>query len=348
MRLTRTLTVAGLVLAVSACEQDSQGLPFDVDSATTRTVPAEGGVVSTPAGAAVAIPGGALSGPLTVTLAPTSVPGAVEGSAASTAFSIEPAGTLLDQAGEFEIKLSSSLASNQAWLTTLVHVSGGTVTESSGGDVDLGTGILTTSIDRFGTYLAVVPPASVVFPVSSGGPALSLSTLGGPGAFIGVTIDSLKAACGTPGKRCSGVQATASRNLLDLVEDAALLYPVVAGGLTINSTSVTGSVMARATLRVLLESLRTALSVEIHALLEPTALTVATQTATELHLTNMRVRVSGGPASGAAVEQTTDVSIPLTGSTGLVTVGRSFDIRVAGGATQPASVAFTFPVSVFE
>lgn len=337
-----------LLATVTACEQSTQPLPFEIEGSSTRSISAEGGTVSSPAGASLTFPEGAVTGPMTVTVAPVATPTQAPGTTASSAFSIEPSGTVLEQPGLLEVRLAQPYNPESAWLSSIVGVRGGVVDEYSAGRIDLSTGILTTDIDRFSTFVAVTPPQSAVFPVESAAGG-SLSIAPDVTGFFGVTVDSVTVDCGGPANRCEGVSATSTQNLLDLVDEAALIYPELTGALRIGSLTVTGSIRARATLRILLESGQTAESIEVDALLEPTAQTVAMQTENEIRLTNVRHRVSGGASgSGQAVDEIAALIIPRSGPTGTATVQRSFEIKVAGGATETATVSFTFPVMVFE
>lgn len=255
---------------------------------------------------------------------------------------------LLDRPALLELRLSRPLDLDSAWLSTIVGIRTGTVEEYPAGRVDLGTGIVASEVQHLATFLAVTPPSSALFPVTSGsGPSFSVAPA--DAAFVGVAVDSVKVGCGAPANRCEGVTASATQNLLDQVDRAALLYPELTGALRIGATAVTGSITASATLRVLLKSGQTAESVEVNALLEPTAQTVAVQTATDIRLTNMRHRVSGSAdGSTQAVDEIATLTIPRSGPSGRVSVRRSFGIKVAGGGTETATVSFTFPVRVFE
>src|SRR5687768_10215623 len=129
MRIVRRLILAGWFLALVGCEQESQSLPFEVETETTRSGSPERGAISSPGGAAVGFPAGAVAGRLLGTLAAVATPAAVEGAVASSACSLEPATTVLHQAAQLEVRLWPGLPAGSAWLASLVGISGGIVRE---------------------------------------------------------------------------------------------------------------------------------------------------------------------------------------------------------------------------
>lgn len=341
--------VSGLVMLtlLVGCEQENQPLPFDPGAVGSQTISAQGGSVSTPAGAAVHFPSGALSGSVTVTIGETEVPAQAQsaGTAASSAFAIEPAGTVLSQAADLELKFSKNIDPSRSWLASIVSVTNGLVEEHASSRVDLSTGIVGTEIDRLGTVLVVIPSASNVFPVRASVSA-ALIPVSSPAVFLGVTADSISVTCGDPDDPCAGSTVTASQNLLDMVEDAALIYPKIEGVFRIGATQVTGSITANTSLRILLESGLTAETVEVNAVLEPTAATTVTESASEIRFSQVHHRISGSGEQSGSVNETTTLVVPRTGSTGSVTIHRTFDIETSGGAREPATVTITFPVTI--
>ncbi len=338
----------GLLASLAACDQTSQNLPFEVEGETIRTITADGGTISSPAGVSLTVPAGAFSGPTTVTLGQVQAPAGVPGSPTSSAFSIESSGSPLGRAAQLEIRLAETADPALAWMASIVGTTGGGFVEYPGGRVDLSTGVVWNGVDGLGTFVAVIPPPEAIFPVQEG-LSLSRSAALSLPAFVGVTIDSIAVDCGDAANRCGGVSARASGNLLRMVSASALLYPHFSGTLRIGEESVTGSINARATMRILLGSQQTSESIEVTALLEPTPLTEVIQTDDEIQLTNVRHWIGGsGYGVGDATEEIATLSIPLSGSTGTISVQRAFEIRVTGGVRETAIVSFTFPITLFE
>ena len=338
----------GLLATLAACDQSSQSLPFGIDEETTRTITADGGTITSPAGVSLTLPAGAVSGPATITLREIAPPSGVPGTPSSQAFSITSPTAQLDAPAELEIRLAEDVDPASAWMASVVGSADGVIDEYPNGRIDLSTGFLSSDIGRFASFMAVIPPPAVIFPVEpetdSARPSIAVLP-----SFAGVTIDSIAVECGQPASRCAGLSATASGNLLNMVSASALLYPRIAGTLRIGEESVTGSINARATLRILLESERTAESIEVNALLEPTAETTVIQTPNEIHLTNVRQRISGSVYGiGQTTEEITTLVIPRSDGAGLVSVRRPFEIRVAGGNRETAAITFTFPVTLYE
>ena len=122
--MVRRIPVLLAALAVAACEQESQQLPFATEAATTRTVPASGGTVSNAAGVAVQFPAGSVGAGTTVTITPGSVPAAAQNSgvAVSNGFALEPAGTQLATPAQVEVKFNTEQDRSRAWLTSVVNV----------------------------------------------------------------------------------------------------------------------------------------------------------------------------------------------------------------------------------
>jgi hypothetical protein len=344
MVMLRRFFVLSVLVAAAGCEQETQKLPFDVDAATTGTVTSQGGVVSNAGGASVSFPSGSLASNVQVSVTPSTVPASLNasGAAASDGFKIEPEGTTLTKPAELELKFAPT--GDRAWLASVVGVSNGTVREYGATRVDLSTGVAAADIVRLGSFAVVIPEASAVYRVQAASrveiPIVNAVQPGQRSRTVSVN-------CGAPGNRCTGLTVTATQNLLDQVKDAAAVYPKVSGTLTINGASASGSINASAAVRVQLESGQTAESIELVALLQPTAGTVVTETDTQLRLTNVLHRVSGGTSSEtAAAEEVTTLVINKSSGNGSIVIDRDFNIRVSGGSTQSANVAIAVPVQL--
>lgn len=336
--------MAAALVALVGCEQQSQSLPFDVAASVTRTVGGQGGTVSTPAGASVSFPSGSVSGSVEVSVSATDAPSEVraEGTPATEAFRLEPVGTSLSKPAELELRLSDS--DPHAWLATVVSSVNGVVRNYASTRVDLATGLVSAGIDQLGVVAAVIPPASAVFPVESRRAAALMPVAR---SSTSLSVEQVVVACGNPGTPCSGLTVTATQNLLDLVEEAAVVYPSIAGGFDVNGGDVSGSIAASASLRIKLESGQTSESVEVNAVLEPTAGTQVTETATDVIFTNVLHRISGATDSESATEEeVTTLVVPKSGAGGVVTIDRTFEIRNEDGDLEPARVTLTFPVSI--
>ena len=346
--MSRWIFAAGVLVALGGCEQSPQALPFDVEASVTRTIGASGGTVSTAAGAAVHFDEGSIPGGTQVTLSTTQVPSAAlrAGAPASGAFQLEPAGLTLSEPAQLELKFTPSTDPSRAWLASVVAVVDGNVREYGNSRVDLGTAVVSADIERLGTVLTVIPPAAAIFPLSPIPSRAQPATL--PASAL-VLTDSVAVRCGTPENRCTGLSVSATKNLLDQVQNAALLYPVIQGALRIVGTSASGSLTANTSVRIQLQSGQTAESVEVNALLQPTAATVVTETPTEVRLTAVRHRISGSIDNETqAREFVGTLVIPRTGSSGTITVDRTFEVRTQGGGIEPARVTLTFPVTIYE
>lgn len=342
----RRIAVATALLALVGCEQETQTLPFDVETSVTRTVSSRGGTVSTPAGASVHFPSNSLSSTVDVSIATTTAPAEIlrSGAPASEAFRIEPVGTVLDNPADLALKFQATTDPSRAWLATIVSSANGAVRRYGTSRVDLSLGIVSADIEQLGVVAAVIPPTSAIFPVQLV-PSASIE----PSQLspVAARVQSVVAQCGDAADPCSGLTVSASQNLLNQVEDAAVVYPAIEGSFTVGSTAVTGVIKATAALRIKLQSGQTAESVEFHAVLKPTAATAVIETASEIRFTNVRHRISGGRDSETGTrEEITTLVIPKPDAAGRITVHRHFEIRTAGGGLEPARVTLTFPVII--
>jgi hypothetical protein len=347
MKLKQLSALAALVAVVGACEQESQPLPFSVtpEAEVTRSIPASGGTLSTAAGASVQFPAGALGGGAVVTLRSGAPAAAVQrsGSVVSAGYGLEPEGTVLAQAAPVELRIQAQRR-DSLWLASVVNVAGGVAEERGSGRVDLATGVVRASIGRLGNMAVVVPEAAAIVPVGRTANFVA-EPLRAPLAASGT--DSLAAGCGAPGNRCHGMAVGVSANLLDQVENAALVYPQVRGALRLDGGRVSGALELSTALRAQLRSGATSESVEVWARVAPTEWTQVTETASAIQLSYMRIRVAGEGGVSAAQEEVVALTISKCGQTAPVTVTRSFRIDTGNGM-EDARVSVTFPVRIHQ
>jgi hypothetical protein len=222
----RHVPIAVAFLAVLAgCEQTSQQLPFEGDTALpiTRQIPAAGGTVNSGAGASVAFPAGALGPGASVTVTPRTAAAPLGTSAAAYSFRIDPAGIHLASPAQVELKLRGD--DQSSWLASLVLDVNGELIAIGDASVDLALGTVRGEIPALGDVSAVIPPAhAVAFPtvlrqsgVSASAPAAGTS---------GSEIRSLFHDCDTRSACDRPIQIEASSNLLSLTDRLAVLFPV--------------------------------------------------------------------------------------------------------------------------
>ena len=82
---------------------------------------------------------------------------------------------------------------------------------------------------------------------------------------VRVSATTLRGDCGAPAKRCAGLSVEVSRNLLALVDTAAIVYPQLSGQITINGTSATGALVMQAPVRVRLASRANAATIPVRS-----------------------------------------------------------------------------------
>jgi hypothetical protein len=335
------------LIGLVGCQQQTQRLPFDVAAPASGTVTSAGGVVSTPAGAALHFPAGSVASPLSVSIVPVAMPAESgrSGHPVSAAFRLEPAGAVLTRPAELELKLSAGVGS-AAWLASVVHVVDGGVEEIGSARVDLSTGVVAASIGRLGTVTLVIPEPAAVHVVRRRG-TQAAEPIAAPSDVPLLASDSVSVRCGEAGERCAGLEVEASGVLLDQVEDAAVVYPRFEGALQLSGVGASGLIRATASLRVKLQSGQTAETLEVIATLEPTPQTIVVETASELTLTHVRHRISGTLEGGSEEEEEIrTLVIPKTVDGGLLTIQRVFRIRTSGGSLEPAEVSLAVPVQI--
>lgn len=337
--------------AVAGCQQDSQSLPFDVDggSETVKTVGTTAPVrITTGGGASVQFPAGSVASSTSISFASVSAPAAVQqsGTPVSGAFRVEPAGLRLEKAATAELKFTPT-ADSRAWLASVVNITPTGVQELGNTRLDLRAGIADAPFRTLGTLAVVVPDPSAVVRVQRRGASLNVSATRAD--LLATGTDSLATDCGDPGNRCAGLSATASENLLSLVEEAAAVYPRITGRLRISGATASGEFNLATTIRVLLQSGASAESVDFEALIRPTATTVVTEDASEIRMTNVYFRIGAGNGSRTASrESVTTLVIPKGASNGSIAVTRTFQIRNAAQQLEDASVTLTFPAQFHQ
>ncbi|HEX7240706.1 MAG TPA: hypothetical protein VF263_10590 [Longimicrobiaceae bacterium] len=350
------LPALAVCAVLGACAQADQQLPFEsAGQAVTRTVPAAGGTVSTAAGASVQFPSGALGAATSVTVTPVENPAAARPSGSpvgGAAFQLSPAGTQLAHPAVAELKFDRAQAGSRAWLASVVNVTPSGVRELGDTRVDLSTGVARVGVSTLGTLAVVVPDPSAVFQVrrASARPSASLVPAPSLAASAAVETDSVVTRCGDPSNRCTTLTVEASDNLVDRVENAAAVYPRIQGVLRVAGATATGRVEMSAAVRAQLGSGQTAENVTVVGLVEPTASTVVTETATAVVLSHVRFRISGTSETGVGRVQETvgTLTIPFSAASGSVTITREFEMRNAAGQLEPAWVRLVFPVQLFR
>ena len=337
------------LLVAAACTQDQQTLPFESsDQPTTRTIGTAGGSISTPAGASVTFPSGALAGGTGVTLTPAAVPAAALqlGTAASGGFALDPAGQALAQPAEAMLRFDAG--ADRSWLATLVDVTPDSVIVVAKTDLNLTSALASAPIERLGTLAVVIPGTAYAYEIPGFGSAAASVA---PAAAAGPSLSSsVSIGCGSETLAlCPGFSAEASANLRSYVARAALIFPRVGGAFQLGLLGeATGAVSARSDVRVLLTSHATAINVGVHARLETTAASTYTESSTQITLTNVHFVMEGfaGDQNGR-VDDVRTVTVQKSGAgAGTLTVTRTFNITNSAGQLEPATVSIAFPVQI--
>lgn len=346
------VTSIGLTLALAACAQDSQTLPFSPQSeeSTVRTISAtQAATVTSPAGATLRFPAGALHETTEVAITPLEAPtgAAASGAPISRGFRVDPEGLELGEPARVEMRIEPGADPSRVWLASLVVISPAGVQEVGATRLDLRARLAEASITRLGTLAMVIPEQEAVFETRSGGAQASLSA--SSSSLLPSGTDSIVAACGGRGARCTGLKLTASENLTEKISRAAAVYPQVFGKLRLDGVSASGEVELRSAVRLLLASGATAENIEVRGLLRPTEATVVSEDAASITLTNVLVRVGGSAGSEEdGYEEIRTVVVEKSGDRGFVTLSRTFRLDVGGGDVEEASVRITFPVRVHQ
>jgi hypothetical protein len=330
--------LAAFCTLLAACERGQQ-LPFEQSSdPVTRTVDGQGATLSTPAGASVAIPAGAVGAGTQVTLTPTVAPATTaSGAAAGTnAFRLEPAGLALARPAGVDLTIHRA---DNAWLASVVVQTPNGIVESGDGGIDLATGVLRGQIASLGTVQAVIPEPAAILRAQPLGtaaavrlPALATTT---------APTRSLTGDCGAPGKRCAGLSVEVSQNLLSLVDTAAIVYPQLTGEIRISGAAATGALVMYAPVRLRLQSRANAATIPVRITAAATAQTVVTETAGHVTLSNVKVTGESGSASAST---TCTLTVDYSGAQAWIRLSHSFDTTVANGNREPVTVSAQIPL----
>jgi hypothetical protein len=342
MIIRRLAALAALGSAtLAACGRADQALPFDSGSLepVTRTIPAAGGTVSTPAGASVQLPAGAVPAGTAVTLTPALAQAPATGTAAyAYAFQLQPAGLALSTPASVDLRVDA--AAPNAWLASVVVATPSGIVENGAGSVDLNSGLLRGEIGALGTVTAVVPEASAIVRAQPLGAAIRAASPA-TAALTGPATRALRGDCGAPGRRCTGLAVEVSERLLSLVDTAAVLYPRISGQITISGLSASGSLTALTPLRVRLGARTTATTLHSRIVATATPQTVVTETDGRITLTNVRVLGQSGRDQG---ETTATLTVEYQGAQAWIRLEHQFDAVVEGGTRQPVTVAARVPL----
>lgn len=282
--------LGGLILTTptAACDQQDQDLPFAQDDETVETeVGEEGGAVSSPAGASVSFPAGAISGGSSVAITPVDPPTAAIGlgtAAWPVAFSLEPAGLVLDRPATVDLQVAPN-DPERAWLTAAVNVTPSGVIPIGAAELDLTSGILRTQIDVLGTVSTVVPDSDQVIGLTAWEPAAQVgaSVLGDMSsgntvarpqpeelrtAAYSLDPENFQVGCLELPDDCTGTfYATESFDLVDT--DLAIVFPRATGGLEFTRRGeAVGSLLIELPVRAKLEGGATTL--DGHMVITPT------------------------------------------------------------------------------
>ena len=361
----RSLVAVAAAGVGAACQQE-QSLPFSVDQTATveKTIGNAGGTVSTPAGAALVFPSGAVNASTPVTVAPaapTTRIAAIGAPVATTSITITPAGQTLRAPAQFETRISPSAAQREdAWLSVVLLETPDGVRVFPNVGIDLSNGILRADIDQLGTLTAIVPPEGAHFPVKAGTPPALASSLrlgmasAEPAAVAVPGVKTLGMSCGfigvVPADRivyCTGMEGYASQNLLDHYGTVEVIWPEVAGTLAMGGdptvaggATVTGTIASNTTFRAQGGNGSSAVSVPFKVTLSGTPQTRATQVGDKLTLTNVWVTRDWTDATEAGYE-----TLTLTVSSGVATLSQSRGIDLGNGTIGTAWVRFAFDVT---
>ncbi|HEX6042680.1 hypothetical protein [Longimicrobium sp.] len=339
----RSIALAVLACAsLAACERAGQSLPFDSASQepVTRTVPASGGTVSSAAGASVELPAGAVPAGTAVTLTPTAAQPSASGTVVSPyAFQIEPAGLALQSPAAVDLRLNGGAA--DAWLASVVVSTPAGVVENGDASVDLNTGLLHGKISTLGTVSAVVPDPAAVLRARPLGSTLAASATPAPRAAAVGATRALRGDCGRPGKRCSGLVVEVSERLLNLVDTAAVLYPQVAGQITINGQTASGSLVLVSPLRVRLGARTTATTIPSQITATATPQTLVWEADGRITLSNVRVVGRSGQEQG---ETMATLTVEYQGAQAWIRLQHQFEAVVETGNREMVTVAAQVPL----
>jgi hypothetical protein len=324
-------------LAVSACEQLDQSLPFDAGTEVSREVPSDGLVISSSAGASFRVPAGALPPASLLTLTPQPAPeaGPAGSPVARNAFRIDAGSSALVAPLGAELRLDR--ASADAWLAAATISNGAALHEVGDASVDLGAGLLRTSLPALGLVVAVVPASDARVPVRPlEGPThvRGIENSASVGVQTALATRALVGDCGGVGRRCQGVRIDVGPRLFDYVDQAAVLFPRIDGRLDLAGTGASGELIFHAPLRARLNGGAAAVTVPLVVTARATPATLATDVAGTITLSNMQLMVR---SAGAETTASATLTIRYEGTAAWLTVERSL---AATFGTVPESIPF--------
>jgi hypothetical protein len=361
----RIAFTAAAAASVAACGQQEQHLPFSSASTSPveKTITSSGGTVSTPAGAAIVFPSGALNGSTDITVAPTATSVTAEGigsPVAQNAITIGPAGTRLSTPAAFETKVAPTLAQDpNAWLSVVLLETPAGVRVFSDVDIDLNNGILRTDIDQLGTLTPIIPAAAAHFRLKSSTlmTTASRTVLLDVGAGSVAGIKTLGMTCGAlpegvpVGKivYCTGMDGFASDNVLARYGDIETVWPTIEGQFTIatdptlaSGAAASGEMISQTTFRAQGGDGATAVSLPFKVTVTATAGTRATQVGNQLTLSNVQI-VKEWPGT----VETSVESLVMTVNGNTASFNQSRDIDLGDGNWGTVWVRFTFDTISF-
>jgi hypothetical protein len=221
----RVLGVLALLTAVVGCEQESQTLPFglETDEPVTRTLPQTGGTISSSAGATLMVPAGALGQATTFTITPRPAATPVGTVASAYSFLVESTARLQSPA-TMELRLRDGAPS--AWLTSLVVQRADTTIVIPDATLDLTLRTVRAAIAQIGTVTAVLPPAEAVVE-----PTLLtqdfMASAAAPGSVSsGAAFDRIAGRCDYVGGACPlAPQIAMTEELFTVVDSMRAVFP---------------------------------------------------------------------------------------------------------------------------
>lgn len=177
--LERLVTVVGLLVFASGCQQSDQTLPFELaeGEGATVTISTSGGTISVPPSFSLSFPTNSVTGSVAVTVTPRIAepfPSDMGFPVPGSAFDIGPVGTMLASPARVQLAVPAELlaAGDEVRLLVALLRQDGSVA-TFGGSYDVTNGILTADIDELGPVAAVVSidalPVGLDLPPTLGG-----------------------------------------------------------------------------------------------------------------------------------------------------------------------------------
>lgn len=335
LRYTKSAALLSLV-ALVGCEQASQVLPLSSEAEEfSRTVPAEGALLSSVVGASVLLPPGAVPAGTKVSVAPVALSTEVSSGAlaSSNGLKIGPEDLIFSAPATASMKISQG---EDLWLASVVVSSSNGVIENGDARVDLTNGIVESEISAAGTLMPVVPERAAV--VRAG--RISAAGQGIAGTSSGRATRELKGECGSPARRCADFKVEVSDNLLEISDHIAAIYPKISGEIKINGSGAKGRLSLAAPLRFK-ASKGTTISVASEISAEPTASSVVSEANGQVTITNVRV---WGRVGAQERDETVTLTFTTVGKKAYVSLDQAFVARV-GSENQKARIVAHIPLT---